>query len=504
MRIGKHDLVWVETGHKRARRWICRARNAVLAGFCVILALSFAGCGQTEKPSDAPTTDTVFSYFGGPFNSRFAPSVATFDHSTSHLGVSALVNNTTAQVPSSVLSGTFATAPTGFLSVTENFAVSGSSLYLSAQNPPVTGGWAIEIPGAAALANLLKLNVAGSPLAVSAAPAAMAENTACPDYAQSASFLYVTVPSASNTEDTADYGRVGISTEGSAVTFRADPYLIGPVSQPVSAVTGGCSQTIFGPLTAYPLNSFALPSNVELIAIGNSGLLVSSFVASGSGSSLGAFAGGTGVIGLNVPSSPIDVSAVVATQYNGFLYAPDTTATTTYDLTVLASGYGDNTASSQVCSLLQSSIVANQGQGADTVATLPSTNSIYGGEFLVTKSNGPVNDPSAGISAENCDAVIDLGTQDPSNNGLFPHATVFIGQNFPPFSGTNPWNCSSTGSPCAVSFPAAAVVGKLQGQYVIFVVASAASHPAAQLPNNLGTPLAQPLGIYLFQRTASQ
>jgi hypothetical protein len=506
MQIGRHVLRSNESKKKGTggAGSIGQACKSALALFCVALTLGFAGCSQTEKPSTAPTTGQVFTYFGGPFTDGFGQSVSMFDHSTNHLSISRLASNSTAQAPSPIMSGTFAAVPTGFLSVTENFAA-GTNGFMSAQNPPLTGAWALEIPGVGALANLLQLNSVGSPLAVSAAPAAMVENTECPEFSKSASFLYVTVPSTSNTLNTANYGRVGITTEGSAVTIRATPFLVGSQAQPVSAVTGGCSQTVFGPVTAYPLNSFALSSNVELIAIGNSGLLMSSFNFLSGHSSPGAFVGGSGVIGISAPSDPIDVSAVVAAQYNGFLYAPYTTSTTTYDLTVLASGYGDDTASSKACSLLQSSIAANQGQGANTVAALPSANSIYGGEFLVTTANGPVNNPtSAPAGSENCDAVIDLGNQDPSSNGLFPNATVFVGANFPPFSATNPWNCLSTSQPCAVSFPAAALVGKIQGQYVIFVVSTAASTPPAQLPSNLSTLVTQPVGIYLFQRAASQ
>ena len=139
-----------------------------------------------------------------------------------------------------------------------------------------------------------------------------------------------------------------------------------------------------------------------------------------------------------------------------------------------------------------------------SVAALPSANTLYGGEFLRTTGGVTVNDPTGANGSENCDVAIDLGLEDSANNGLFRNATVFIGSNYPPFSATNPWNCFGTTSVCAVSFPAAAVVGQVQGQYVIFVVASAASKPAAQLPNQLsnsqGSPIAQPVGIYLFQK----
>lgn len=470
--------------------------------FCTVAATILGGCGQSENPTVPASANQVYSYFGVPFVNRLTPSVSTFDHSQNQITVSSIINNQTTQTPSPVLRGSFSAAPTGFLSVTENFAITGSSFFITPQNPPLNGAWALEIPEAGVIGNFLKVNSTGAALPVSAAPAAMAENSTCPDTSPVAiPFLYVTVPNANNTFDTADYGGVNITTAGSAVTFATQPYLIGPVSQSPTTVTGGCSQTIFGPVTAYPLNSFGTPSNVELIAMNSAGLLVSSFVSNSSATSLGAFGGGTGVIGVSPPSSPVDVSAVIGAKYNGFTYSPQNGASTTYDLTVLASAFGDNTALSPSCSMLQSSLVANNGQGAKTVASLPSANSLYGGEFLRTTSNGPVNDPTGASGSENCDVVIDLGMQDSANNGLFPNATLFIGSNFPPFSASKAWTCVGTNLACAVSFPAAAVVGQVQGNFVILVVASAASTPAAQLPNNFGSPIAQPLGIYLFQKS---
>jgi hypothetical protein len=476
----------------------------ILSALCVVVLLAVTGCGVTAKPSAPPSANLVNSYFGGPFNTvgsgGLSKSVSTFDHSADQIGVSALIATQSAQVPTAVLDGTFVTAPTGFLKITENFATTNSGI-MSPQNPPLTGAWAVEIPGAGVLANLLSVNNNASGASIHAAPAAMAENTICPGSPQQGPFLYVTVPNASILKDTADYGVVNISTQGSAVTLNAQPSLIGPLAQAASVVTGGCSDTYFGALTAYPLNSFGLSSNLELISIGASGLLVSSFSSGGSGSSAGAFGGGTGVIGVALPSTPVDVSAISGAQYNGFIFAPSNNVPETYDITVLASAFGHHGATSPACSTLQTSLMANNGQGAGTVPVLPSANALYGGEFLTTTSAGPANDPTGASGSENCDVVIDLGIQDSANNGLFPNATVFIGSTYPPFSASNPWLCFGTTSTCAVSFPAAAVVGKVQGQYVIFVAASAASTPAARLPTNFGGLLVQPLGIYLFQKT---
>ena len=481
------------------------------AVFALAIVFTAVGCGQTAKPVTPASAGKVYSYFGGPFavagitSGNLFQAVATFDHAANQVGVSGFVVNQNSQVPTGVLNGSFTAANTGFLSITENFATNGSGI-MTAQNPPLTGAWAVEIQGAGALANLLNVNNApGGAVTVSAAPTAMADNTACPDFPAAKSFLYVTVPNAGQKKDAADYGATSISTQGSDVNFTTQPFLVGTAAQPGITVAGACSDTNLGALTAYPLNSFAAPSNLDLVSIGASGLMVSSFSSGASSSSLGAFGGATGVLGVARPASPVDPHAIVGAQYNGFVFAPRNTASAppnspsrNYDITMLASAFGDHPAGSQACSVLQNSLAANNGQGANTVAALPSANSLYGGEFLTTTSAGAVNDPTGASGSENCDVVIDLGTQDPANNGLFPNATIFIGSNFPPFSSTQQWNCS--GAICAVSFPAAAIVGTVQGQNVIFMAASAVSNPAAQLPDGSGARLPQPVAIYLFQK----
>jgi hypothetical protein len=505
MVIVKHPFTHQQTMEKNP---MCEGRRPrlILSTMLLVLGVAaplvFSGCGQTANPVTPASANLVDSYFGSPFNiSGVATSVSKFDHSVGEIGVTAFATTIAGQVPAEILNGTFMTSPTGFLSVTENFATNSSGA-ISPQNPPLTGAWAVEIPGVGALASFLGPPSGTRPNGI---PAAMAENSACPNFQKSAPFLYVTVPNL--TSNNADYGVVGITTQGSAVTLSAQPYLVGLTALTASTLTGGCSDVFYGPLTAYPLNSFGNPSNVELIAIGESGLLVSSFIPGTSGASPGAFGGGTGVIGIAAPSSPVDVSAVVGGQYNGFIYAPQDSLpqnipSARYDISVLASAFGDDAATSQACSSLQSSLAANNGQGAKTVAALPSANTLYGGDFLTTTGGVTVNDPTVANGSENCDVAIDLGIEDSANHGLFPNATVFIGSSYPPFSATNPWNCFGTTQVCAVSFPAAAVVGKAQGQYVIFVATNAASNPAAALPDGQGsgTLVPQPVGIYLFQK----
>jgi hypothetical protein len=477
-----------------------RRENFLLAALLVNMLLLSAGCGETVKPVVSSANGQVNSYFGGPFivtgSPVTRPSAAAFDHSANQIAVSSQIITGGSQVPVNIIQGTFTSADTGFLAVTESLAINPTNGSPSAQNPAITGAWAVEIPGAGALADFLTLHTSGP---TSAGPTATAQNTACPSSPIAAPFLYVTVPNAALLTDLADYGMVDISSVGSAVTFASQPFLIGSQPQTTSTVTGGCSLTNFGSLTAYPLNTYGTSGPLpELISIGTAGLLVSNFDPGLGG--LGAFGGGTGVIGVAEPSSVLDINSVSSAKYNGFIFSPSNPVKQAngYDITVLASAFGNHAAVSQACSTLQASLAANNGQGGK-VPVLPSPNSIYGGEFLTVSATGKVNDPTGANGSENCDVAIDLGTQDPNNNGLFPNATVFIGSNFPPFSDSQPWTCAGGGL-CAVSFPAAAIVGQVQGNYVVFVSASGVSTPPAQLPDGAGNLVSQPVGIYLFQK----
>src|SRR5215813_3815297 len=217
-------LVSLTTGNERS----LRKRDVLLSSargnfWIMLLVVSFAAglsaCGETAKPVISPAAGQVDSYFGGPFvvaGSALHETSSSFDHTAGQVAVSGFITNqTNQQVPTDLVSGAFLPAPTGFLSVTENFAPNSSGV-MSAQNPPLTGAWAIEIPGAGALANFLSIGSTGT----RAAPAAMAENKACPDFLNPTAFLYVTVPRDGQNSDSADYGGTTLTSQGSAFTFR--------------------------------------------------------------------------------------------------------------------------------------------------------------------------------------------------------------------------------------------------------------------------------------------
>jgi hypothetical protein len=130
----------------------------------------------------------------------------------------------------------------------------------------------------------------------------------------------------------------------------------------------------------------------------------------------------------------LDTGKVVNAKYLGFYYEPD------------ASG-GMVPLKTQLASF---------GCSGSACPMPPSPTAIIGGVF-------PNDDPTQPADQN---VTIDLGTQDPHNNGLYPAATATVS---------------------GVSFPAAAVVGDLENKYVLFLLCQDSI-------NNV------PLGIYLFQQ----
>ncbi len=178
-----------------------------------------------------------------------------------------------------------------------------------------------------------------------------------------------------------------------------------------------------------------------MLGIGPTGLLVESNGNFGGGTPpyyenlLGA---GTGAVGLPKPSSPVDTTALVAAQYLGFFYG---------------SGIGSQqgSVSSPVASFGFPTVLATC---KTAVAVEPAAGTlIYGGSYA---NNNPA---TATGYPTTCNAGIDLGTEDPNNNGLYPGARIYFGTSF-------------LGNQIGTKYniPAVAIAGQLNGKYAIFVV----------------------------------
>jgi hypothetical protein len=207
-----------------------------------------------------------------------------------------------------------------------------------------------------------------------------------------------------------------------------------------------------------------------MMGIGPSGLLVEDNGTLGQSSAPyyeNALGAGTGAIGLPKPSSAVntnasDTNSLVNAQYLGFFYGSGSSpSTTNWSSSVASFGFPNLSTS---CQTLMTQI-------SPQIST-PLANPIYGGDFKN-------NDPSTSTDGYGrCDFAIDLGAQDPSTNGLFPRATVYVG---PTFAG-------NTTRTTINSFHAVAIAGQLNGKYAIFLIGE----------DTVGSPK-QAWGIYLLQ-----
>lgn len=475
----------------RLSLWISKLLPLLLAG----LTVGCGGDGTAGQSSAASTSQSAprtymagavaGGYGAGPTAITQSLATYTIDDEAQTFSQSSYVFSTQQNGPQLNYSGVSATLPRGLLSLGltyyygdyGNFICNGVGSCATTYSSPVTGGWAFELAGqAGGLVNLQGLPF--SPLV---------DAQDCPNFTIPASFQFITIPAAlsgsgttwNSQYDTA-YGRVTVSTSGSSVDFSniqqftiSGSQLTGyqdlGISSAYSSMAGACSPTFYG-------NTISAPGEVTItdpgvgqtiapaaiVGVGPSGLLVESN-GNGYGSATGSstsgyqpFLGaGTGAMGLPQPSSPIDVSSLTGAQYLGIFYG---------------GGTSPNNWSSSVASFG----FPNLPSTCQSV-TAQTSNMIYGGDY-------PGNNPaSAAVQANggygNCDFVIDLGTQDPSNNGFFPAATVWVGSSF-----------SGNVTQKNYSFPATAIAGQLNGKFAIFLIGL----------DTFGSPH-QAWGIYLLQ-----
>jgi hypothetical protein len=469
------------------------AKKTYLGLFVMLWAI---GCGVTTGPGTTPATSAQ----QGPQN-YFAPFVAGTTQ-LSDLGSGTTISpiplnvpqtysiddkgatfsRTTyklqppAQIYSQVLSvGVLTTAKSGLRSLTiqaDYILDNSTNLYeVQTYGQPKTGSFALELAGQTG--GLVQL--VGQPVAPLVAA------TQCPDQKAAQTYLFVTIPDGLSMTspgqspqpltwdpaiDTA-YGSVDISSTGSTVTLQNIRQFTlpstnatgAPAQVPTSPQSGVCGPTSYGNITnvpgqlivTNPGNGQTAPSQAK-IGISTSGLLVED---NGAAGATGPFSGtspplfynnvlgaGTGAIGLPKPSSAVDMAAIVGAQYIGFIYSSGI-----YTSADPSTGW-----SSHLASFGFSNVPSSCASVAPKTSTL-----IYGGDFTN-------EDPSA------CDFAIDLGTQDGLTNGLYPHATVWLGTKY----AVN----------AAGPFPAVAIAGQLNGKYAIFVI---------------GFDSTQPWGIYLLQ-----
>jgi hypothetical protein len=463
-------------GNHKSKMKVVAACAASIAIAAAISACGSSG-GSTSAPPSTSAPQTYFAvavsgaYAGASISDSEYLSTYTIDDKKYTFAQSIYTfGSGDEKGPQLDYSGNSAAASRGLVQLNITYS---NSLYGSSVNngsgisydPPLDGNWLFELPQQAGSLVSLK----GMPFV----PAVAAQQ--CPQEAKGVNFEFVSLPTYVgpdlagfnggihnwNPNQDVAYGLVQVSGSGSTVKFSGIQQFtaagakvtsypdIGGDPPAITSISGACSSTFYG-------NTISVPGQVTIsnpgagetisapavVGIGPSGLLLendgetSNLVSNAGLSGYQPFLGsGTGAIGFVQPSSQVDVGALQSAQFIGVTYGGGTTNS---DWTSAITSFGFPSAPTGCPS------------GAFHAPLL-------GGDY-------PKNDPTqspAGVEAGfgNCDLVIDLGSQDSSNNGMFRNSTVFFGAGF-----------GGKASKGSHSFPATVIVGELGGKYAVFAI----------------------------------
>ena len=385
-------------------------------------------CGGQSKPNTATTIGSQVSTPADPINTYFGTDGdvwnVNIDHTNSQLTAKDVTNGI---LLVGSAAGTFTTSD-GFLDI--SLSSNGTPPSIAGQE----GGFAVDLPGQAAL---LRLGNPSNPIVP------LVATLGCLTINDSLTYQYVTIPTPAWQPGTdIAYGRFQASTSGPNWTISdITQYTLAgaaPANPGAGLPAGYCAQSTLGFAVTAPSVSTNPPVATVTMAFDSSG-----FFLEDNGSQQGqpqgvvpsnSIGAGVGAIGLTRPSVPVSTSDIVQARYVGFLYEPIAAPLTTSQVTQLVS-FG--------C------------MGPSCPAPVSPT-SMAGGAF----PNEDLTQPPTQ------DLLINLGPQDPQNNGRYSKAEITI---------------------AGVLFPAVAVVGDPAGKFAILLV-------AYDNLNNI------PVSIYLFQQ----
>ena len=408
--------------------WVAR-NSAIALAFAMLLLSSGCGGGGSSPNPGIPQQGLASPPAPSQINSYIGTTGDIWTSKLDH--IQSQINGEDTTLHGILLAG----------SIIGTFNPSGGFLSLDLTKVPneLTGqttGFALEIPGEAAL---VRYGDNSKPLIP------LAQANACAIVGGTVTYSYVTIPDGSRppkwvpaTDST--YGTFQVSVDGSNwnISNITQFTLTGQVpADPGTGLPAGfCGIGAAGYAVTASSSAINPPVATVSMGFGQSGFFLED---NGSAQAQpaevvpsNAIGAGVGAVGVIQPPSPVDTRNLVGGHYLGFYYEPGT------------AGGGAVTQ------------LASFGCSGSTCAPPPAPTAIVGGVF-------PNDDPTLPAGQN---ITVDLGTQDANNNGLYPSATVTV-------SGVN--------------FPAAAVVGTLQGKYVLFLITE-------DTINNV------PLAIYLFQQ----
>ena len=428
------------------------------AGECLLLtaAIALAGCGGSSKsaplqpglptPGSAASLNSYIGTQGAQTNTNAASGqgqggvyAVTLNDSTKQFSFLDITVPSTLSTSSALpASGTFLTAA-GFLDLTTTNATQMNPV--SNINP----AYAIEIPGRA---TLLRPGDDTTPVVF-----AVENENGCPAINGSVTFQFVALPDTYNSlSSTPAFGSVQASLQGSSWAFsNLLENTLGNGAVTASPLPSGiCANTLAGMAISLPPDtSHNVPPTT--IGIGPSGffMLDQNQVRTDSSGNLLDF-GAPSLIGVIQPANALSVSDLVGGKYLGFIFEPANEAT---------------------------GGVITQPVGFGRVVT-GTGNTLTGGIF-------PHDDLA---QAPSTNIAISLGTQDASNNGQFPSASVTEPDpnQVCAANATGTPGKDGSGNPVC-TFLAVVIGGNPEGKFALFLIANDPVNSSA-------------MGIYLFQQ----
>jgi hypothetical protein len=392
------------------KKRICASRLQLLFALALSAQLAAVGCGSSNNPPPAtPPPGLATPAPAGNSNSYYGPQSpadmwqASIDHTNNLFTAQDLTN------PSQgVITGAFSIqSPTDFLTLAQTNV-----------SPPFQQfGYALEIPGRVLLLR---------PGTNTTALAAMAPGT-CLSINGTATFQFVALVDKNWASKTSTaYGSVQVATNASTWSFsNFSQYTLSSSMQPGTTLAAGtCGNTMGN--TAITIPPPTPDSTGSAAVVGPSGFFVSNQLLTdpSSGNQFGA-------VGTIQPSSAIDTGSVRSATYYGFMFEPAVSSRCV----------------GTICSAPTQMVTFNNAGCPSGVQ--PSPTAICGAVFQQDVLTGPQQD-----------LLIDLGTEDQSQFGLYKSATIQV---------PDPNRICSLSGMCML--PAIAVVGNPEGQFAIFLIA---------------------------------
>jgi hypothetical protein len=383
----------------------------------LLLCVCLSGCAGTGNDNTTiPASAQVDNYVGtsSSFDSLLAGVWGMrVDHSTNYFNL-----NDTGYDGASPINfiGTLSTAGPFelFNSTYTNYPVS----YL-------TSFYALEVPGDVAILGSAQVGVAP-------APTVFAESNSCQAVAGATTYQLIQLgPGIPGI--TESYGTITVNRGQSDWTFSNFDLLQvdGTDNKPAALSNGACAQATEGFVTTIPVTVAGQPITYTVAISPNGYFIMDRDEIAVPSQNLKTPLGP--LVGVAQPSSPLNTSSLMAANYAGFEYdgafsSPQVSGTNLTDQPISFSGSN-----------------ATQTQ-------------MVGGTF---PKGDPTQMPSADIS-------VNLGTQDPKNNGLYPAAAVTFPDPTSECASTPNGGTDASGNPIC-TLQAVAVAGDPNGKFVLYL-----------------------------------